>query len=146
MSRAVFAAPRRPDWELALDAAISAALSRPFAWGSHDCCTFAAGVVKAMTGVDPMKGLHGYRSEAGARRVLAREGWRSPFYALHGVLGSSIAPAQARRGDVVYARLEGAVFSGGIGAGICLGDTSAFPGTTGLQFLPTLSCRKAWRI
>jgi hypothetical protein len=40
-----------------LSAFINRHLPEPFAWGSHDCCTFTADWVLACRGVDPMAGL-----------------------------------------------------------------------------------------
>lgn len=41
----------------ALRAFINRHLPEPFAWGHHDCCTFAANWVLACRGVDPMADL-----------------------------------------------------------------------------------------
>jgi Domain of unknown function (DUF6950) len=137
---------RCPNWDLKLDAAISAVAARPFQWGAHDCCTFAADIVKAITGRDPMKAMRGYKSEAEARAFLKQKGWPGVYRALYAVLGKSVPVAQAQRGDVVFAKLEGASFAMQSGAGICLGKVSAFPGDVGLVFVPTHKVSKAWPI
>ena len=42
---------------------------------THDCCSFAADCVLAMTGVDKMAGYRGgYKSAVGASRKLAKAG------------------------------------------------------------------------
>jgi hypothetical protein len=52
---------RLVDWRARLDAAIAAHRKMPFRWGggstSHDCCTFVASCVDAMTGGDVLERL-----------------------------------------------------------------------------------------
>ena len=49
--------------------------AQPFAWGIHDCCTFAADAVQAITGQDPAPaGLRAHRTEKQALRALRRHG------------------------------------------------------------------------
>lgn len=75
-------------------------MSRPFSWGEHDCCLFAADCVMAVCDFDPCLKIRGrYHSKAGALRVLKNE-----FGNLQkGVSGffNTIPVEQARRGDVV---------------------------------------------
>ena len=40
---------RLDDWPTRLNAFIDAARERPFAWGTWDCCTFAAAAVETVT-------------------------------------------------------------------------------------------------
>lgn len=92
--------PRLPDWRSRLAAEISAANLRPWAWGSHDCMMFAAGVVLAVTGEDLAGTYRGrYVDEAGARALVPdvaayvaqlaeRQGW------------PEISPNQAQDGDL----------------------------------------------
>ena len=61
---------RLPDWQARLTDYLRVVARRGFAYGRHDCCTFTAGCVAAMTGVDPMRGFRGYRTLAGAMRNL----------------------------------------------------------------------------
>ncbi|MBB4620123.1 DUF6950 family protein, partial [Sphingomonas abaci] len=66
---------RYPDWEARLAAYLEPLRARPFAWGRHDCSTFAAGAVEAMTGVDPMPEFRGrYSTARGSVRALRRFG------------------------------------------------------------------------
>ena len=65
---------RLPDWRARLGAHIAAHRTRPFAYGAHDCATFAAGAVQAVTGSDPAAGLTGYTTRAGGLRRLRRNG------------------------------------------------------------------------
>ena len=95
---------------------------RPFAWGQHDCCTFTAGAVEAMTGVDPMPEFRGrYATAIGSARALRRFG--------HGTLAATldtkfegVSHSLAHRGDIVM--------SGGL-LGICWGSFLIAVGSEG---------------
>ncbi|WP_238149119.1 DUF6950 family protein [Arsenophonus endosymbiont of Aleurodicus floccissimus] len=65
---------RHPDWATRLPNTLRAAMSRPFSWGEHDCCLFAADCVIAVCDFDPCLEIRGrYHSKAGALRVLSNE-------------------------------------------------------------------------
>nr|WP_238149160.1 hypothetical protein [Arsenophonus endosymbiont of Aleurodicus floccissimus] len=65
---------RRRDWATRLPNTLRAAMSRPFSWGEHDCCLFAADCVIAVCGFDLCLEIRGrYRSKAGALRVLKNQ-------------------------------------------------------------------------
>jgi hypothetical protein len=137
-------APRLPDWPARLMRFLSEQRAAPFAWGTADCCTLAADAVLALTGRDPMAAYRGrYRSETGARRLLARHGGLEGL--LRHVLGEPMAnPKLAQRGDV------GLAAAGAEGAPICCVVTSQGlacrqPGA-GLVFLPRGGLTVAWRI
>jgi len=94
---------RLKNWPSRLQAVFSAARTRPFAWGEHDCCLHAAAVVEACTGVDlaaPWRGT--YSTAAEAARLLASLGG---LRALAAQAGPEIDPAFATAGDV--ALIEG---------------------------------------
>ncbi|MBM7407050.1 MULTISPECIES: DUF6950 family protein [Sphingomonas] len=103
---------RKPDWETRLAAYLEPLRARPFAWGEHDCCTFSAGAVAAMTDVDPMPEFRGrYSTAIGSARALRRFG-RGTLAATLDAKFEAIEPAFAQRGDVVM--------SSGL-LGICMG-------------------------
>jgi hypothetical protein len=92
---------RLDDWDTRLEAAIAAA-DKPFVWGSHDCCTFAASCVEAVTGRSLwVKGLASYRTAAGAAKALKKAGFEDLGAALDSVLGARKPIAMAQRGDIV---------------------------------------------
>ncbi len=130
---------RRDGWEGALADMVDAARARPFAWGRHDCLTWAADCVAAMTGVgtdEPWRGS--YRTARGAIRVLRRMGHRTVADAVTSRLGAPLAsPLMAQRGDIL---------SDGEAMGVCVGADGAFPGPSGLVFRPVLACMTAWRV
>ena len=140
---------RRPGWELRLAAAIEAARNRPFAWGTHDCATFAFDLRRDLTGGGDIAALWRgrYRTARGATRVMRRLGWSSLEAAGRDLLGEPLADLRlAQRGDLVLAGT-------GLGFGICLGARAAGiapatgPGSPGgLILAPMSSCALAWRI
>lgn len=103
---------RKPDWDARLAAYLEPLRARPFAWGQHDCCTFAAGAVAAMTDVDPMPEFRGrYSTAIGSARALRRFG-RGDLATTLDAKFEAIPAALAQRGDIVM--------SGGL-LGICWG-------------------------
>lgn len=128
-------------WEIRLFDAIEAARGRPFSWGAHDCLTWAADVMAAITGqpsrADAWRGK--YKTEIGAARRLKKDGFASTIEAVTIHMGPPLPAAVfAQRGDLV-ADPEGAI-------GICIGYEAAFVGTDGLYGRPITECRAAWRI
>ena len=92
---------RVANWHVHLHALFAARRSVPFAWGSNDCCLFAADCAHAITGVDHAEGWRGYAGELQAARVLQENG------GLRGLLDARCprldSPRLAQRGDVVLA-------------------------------------------
>lgn len=113
---------RKADWEARLAAYLEPLRTRPFAWGEHDCCTFVAGAVEAMTGADPIPEFRGrYSSAAGSTKALKRYGAGT----LEATLDTKVArvPASlAQRGDVIM--------TGGL-LGICSGAFAIAVGAEG---------------
>lgn len=128
-------------WEVRLQDQIEDAHGRPFAWGTHDCVTWAADVMAALTAspslADDWRGK--YKTARGAAGVLRRRGFTSYTDAVTAQLGAPLAAsALAQRGDVV-ADPDGAI-------GICIGYQAAFIGAAGLTFRPIPECATAWRV
>ena len=139
---------RKTEWPEILIAEIEAARERPFSFGRHDCCIFAANIVRAMTGVDLMKGLRRYRSAASAARIMRRAGHERLVAMITSVMRehgcTSVRPSLARRGDVVMAKVS---IDGGAtewAAGICVGREAVFA-SDGLVFLTMSEIERAWR-
>ncbi|WP_294327034.1 hypothetical protein [uncultured Sphingomonas sp.] len=113
---------RFPDWDARLAAYLEPLRARPFEWGRHDCCTFAAGAVEAMTGVDPMPEFRGrYSTAIGSARALRRFGAGDLASTLDGKFEAIPAPL-AQRGDIVM--------TGGL-LGIAWGDFAFAVGSEG---------------
>lgn len=134
----MMSAARLPDWPLRLAAYVEAARALQFAWAAHDCCTWAAGAVEAITGVRPPLPL--YDGQRSATRLLRAMGGLQ--VAVMDVLGTPVAPALARRGDVVL--LE--QLPGRHALAVCVGHAWAAPGPHGLAFGPLAEAVAAWRV
>ncbi|HEM6845362.1 TPA: hypothetical protein U2I45_001994 [Providencia rettgeri] len=91
---------RHSQWTIQLPETLRAAMSRPFSWGEHDCCLFAADCALAVCGIDIAEKVRGrYKTKSGAMRVL-----KSEFGDLELGLSSffiEIEPDKAIRGDIV---------------------------------------------
>jgi hypothetical protein len=130
---------RFEDWPRRLDDYLREHERRPFAWGSHDCCTFAACCVEALTGENPMR-RYRYRTERGALRALARDGGLERAVAV-ALAGREIPPLTAQRGDVVLFTYQGQPV-----VGVCVGTHIASPGPAGLSRTPISAATRAWRV
>lgn len=129
---------RVADWLPRLRAEIEAAETRPFSWGSHDCCKFAARCVDAITGqpVDLP-----YDDQRSALRMIAREGGIAAGVTAR--YGDPVTWWHARRGDLCLVDTPD-----GIGSlGVCLGPTIACVHEQyGLAYVPVDSAVHCWRV
>jgi hypothetical protein len=131
---------RHDNWPTLLAAFIEERRHSPFAWGSNDCCLFAADWVLQVTGHDIAQKFRGhYNSALGAQRFVAEGGGVENLIAN---VGAQRLPALlAQRGDLV------SMDNGeGVALGVCVGHLSAFVGKKGLHFFnhatPAANC---WR-
>ena len=126
------------DWRARFDALIAARMGQPFAWGTQDCCLFAADCVVISGGADPFAERRGtYSDAAGALRALVEVGGIECAGAR---FGAPILPLMALTGDV------GLVPCGEREAlAICADSVWLAPAATGLAALPLESARMAWR-
>lgn len=133
-------APRLHDWPERLHAVITGAAATPFAYGTHDCCTFAADVVEALTGRDPLAGLrHGYATVTGAARLIQSLGGLQA--AVTARLGPPADAAFCTVGDILLVMQEGREMMA-----VCNGDTMLAPGLQHLEVLQVGQVMAAWRI
>lgn len=131
--------PRVDNWPLRLAEVIEAASAKTFAWGSHDCCQFAASAVAAITSRDPRELFQLYGSEREALVVIARCGGMEQL--IRQALGEPKHPAFAQRGDIVLCD-----FGQGPQPGVCIGVWSVAPGAQGLEKRMTDSALLAWSV
>lgn len=133
----------RPEgWEIRLVAEIEGARGREWEWGAHDCASFSARCLTAQFGFPPMLWLRlegRWRTEAGAARVLKREGWADAAAAADSVTARRARPLLAMRGDVVAAPGRG-----GLALGVAEGEGAWFAADVGLLRLPLADCAAAW--
>ena len=135
-----------PHWERRLVAAIETARARPFAWGRHDCPTFAFETRTALTGGADVAALWRgrYATALGGQRILRRLGWGSLEAMGHALLGEPLPSVHlAQRGDLV---LAGSGSGSGSGFGICLGAQAAGMAPEGLVMRPLAECFLAWKV
>jgi hypothetical protein len=91
----------------------------PFAWGTNDCCIFAADAILANTGVDIADDFRGkYSTQLGAFKTIREvTGGISPADAAahcaakHGLIELK-HPLNAKRGDLVLIEKAGALIAG----------------------------------
>lgn len=130
---------KHPDWHNRLIAVIRAAEKRPFLWGEHDCCLFAADCAEAMTGenfADDWRGT--YDSETGAKKALLRGGG-----SLEKVLAKyldEVPVKMAQRGDIAVVENAGTRC-----AGVIYGGAVWVPGEAGLVCL-RVKPMSTWRV
>ncbi|HDR2381717.1 DUF6950 family protein [Enterobacter roggenkampii] len=130
---------KHPDWHNRLIAVIRAAEKRPFLWGEHDCCLFAADCAEAMTGDNFADGWRGtYDSVTGAKKALLRGGG-----SLEKVLAKyldEVPVKMAQRGDIAVVENAGTRC-----AGVIYGGAVWVPGETGLVCL-RIKPLSTWRV
>jgi len=109
-----------------------------FEWGKTDCCMFAVGAVKVITGIDHGK-AYKHKTQIGAAKLLAKHGGVEAIATKH--LGNPKPATFAQRGDVVSFETEE-----GLALGICIGNRIAAMKADGLTFLPLFKSIKAWSV
>jgi hypothetical protein len=98
---------RAHDWEMRLHAFIESEKHKPFAWGTHDCCIFAANWILALTGVDIAEDFRGkYTDEASCNALLAKLGYADVAAMIAAQLTvkwqfPAVQPNFAHRGDLI---------------------------------------------
>lgn len=134
---------RYPDWPERLSRYLASVKARPFVWGEHDCCLFAADALLAMTGIDTAaRWRNRYSTSIGAGRVLKLEGFDSLEAAITDAIGQSEPNLMlASRGDVALVRN-----AGNPAAGIVFGRGVYVPGESGLLCLSRDTIIHLWRV
>lgn len=134
----------------ALDDALDLAQEQDWVWGERDCALWAANVIRGPLSYDPAERFrHRYTTARGYLRVLRREGYRSLGEALAAVARErgwrTIAPKDARRGDLGFAPI-----AGNAAVGACLLNYTAthWVGfrTRGHAYMPAGTITIAWSI
>lgn len=126
-------------WPLRLDQLISEARDRPFAWGIHDCGTFAAAVVETLTG-EKLSLPKGYTTARGSMLAMRRKTGSSHMDGAVGYfLGEPLeSPLFAQRGDIVLHNSQA--------LGVCVGQAAMCLSEDGLAPVLLRDCVKAWRV
>lgn len=128
---------RKENWLECLNSYLDSVYDKPFKWGSHDCCHFAAACVETITDQNPMK--FKYKTKTGALRLIKK----IPLdKRLEKIFGKPMAVASAKRGDIMYH-----IFDDWPCVGVCIGQDALFvgeDGSEGLITVATLECEKAF--
>lgn len=109
---------KHPDWQNRLNAVMKAAIERPFSWGKHDCCLFAADCAQAMCGDDYAADWRGtYDNELGAKKAILRGG--GSLEKVFARYLDEVPVKLAQRGDIAIvenggAKCAGVVYSGSV--------------------------------
>ena len=136
---------RHTDWMARLMRAVETAQVLPFAYGLHDCCTFAAYCVDAMCEDsrvgERMQRHHPYANEDEAYEYIETQGGLTGLVTHY--LGSPMAnPKLAAPGDVCVARdVDGKEV-----VGVLIGHNVVAPGSQGLRTLTVDRVEKAWSV
>lgn len=98
---AVESLKRSTNWPSLLSQYLNDAKDFKFAWGSNDCCFFAANLIKRLTDVDVLSDIRGkYSTRAGAFKVLKEVYAGDIQNAPTKHLGESIHYNFLKRGDI----------------------------------------------
>jgi hypothetical protein len=124
-------------WRSALDQVFQAADGKPFAWGKHDCCQFAADCIHAVTGRERRTLFPNYTDEAGATEILERyDGMRG---LLSHALGEPVSWELAMTGDIALIDM-----GQGMQPAVCVDFTAYAPGARALERRPSWMAAAAW--
>lgn len=140
---------------VALDGFLQAQRSAPFAWGTNDCCMFAANAVRAMTGADIAEDFRDKYLDQDAAFMLIKAvtGGESVADAIahcatkHGLqerlsVDGQPQPLMAQRGDLVAVSNGDTTIAGVVDLS---GRYVACMGETGIVPLRLKSVVRAWR-
>jgi hypothetical protein len=132
---------RLPDWEQRLSDFIADNMTKPFAWGEHDCALFGTACAAELTGTDEAAIFRGkYSTREGSALALRQYGKGTLLKTLDDLYQRKPV-AFAQRGDLVWS--AGAV-------GVCDGAKAWFVGQDGdfegLVTVPRREWTKAWAI
>lgn len=134
---------RADDWPERLAAFIEARRDNGFAWGSHDCFTFAADAAVELTGEDPAAAVRGtYATEEEAEAIIGPDGLEAWVAATMAAWGApECPPVFAQRGDMAFVAVGNQRM-----CGVCLGEVVAVPGAERLHFVPAALAIRVWAV
>lgn len=129
---------RYEDWPPRLNAYVLSVQDKEFDVGVHDCTTFCAGAVEAITGVDYMEEFRDkYDSMESGEEALKTIGEGGLYKTLTKKFGKSLPGARGQRGDIAY--YEGS-------CGIVLGRVAVFLGEKGYIMVSITTVKRIFRV
>jgi hypothetical protein len=128
-------------WGVRLDRAIGTGRRAAFGYGTHDCLSFPALCIQALTGVDLFEPYRGrYSDEDGARALVpSHEALLDDLAAEHGWRADEACTA--RRGDLAAVRLGATFLCAVVYGGLIIPEAPS-----GLRRFGLLMAEKVWRI
>lgn len=140
-----------PLWDVqAFHAYFVAVARKPFAWGVHDCCLFAANGIQAMTGVDVAEDFRGkYHDEATAFATIKEVTGGTTVEDAAVYVANKYEMAEvphkfkAQRGDMALVKDAGGLV---VGLVHLTGRHVLVVGDKQLQMLPLSSIVRVWRV
>ena len=132
---------RLPDWPKRLHDFVDGVKRQPFDWGTHNCATFAAGAVEAMTGERLVKGYR-FKTERGALSAMKRAG----FDNLADMAASKLEEihiSQAQLGDIAAIPADTPF---GFVLGIVNGEMILALRPDGMGLIPLFDATRAFRV
>lgn len=131
---------RLHDWQPRLTTYLRSVARLGFEYGRHDCCTFTAGCVEAMTGKDPMRGFRGYRNLEQGMKKLGGKGFPDHVAAVASLF-EECPPAFAQPGDIAV--VDGERFPS---LGIVQGSKIYVLGQHGIGAADLTAAKRAFRV
>ena len=134
---------KKEDWQPRLFAFIEKNYTKPFSWGTWDCCKFSNAAIKEMTGTNLIPKELNWKDEVTAMKSIKDYG---------GTLGKSIDKAAKSKkltpvkkpflqcGDLVIYKEETEL------VGIYDGQAIVSPSEDGIEVKPTDLALRGWRI
>lgn len=129
----------------ALHQYLASVRDKPFRWGYHDCCMFAANLYREVYGIDLAHGIRGkYRSPDGAKRVISEHGglWKLLNSRTKEAGIVRVPPLQAQTGAIVLDKWD----TIGWTVGIFDGRQALFISAGGLRGIPVSHTRHAFQL
>lgn len=128
-----------------LEREIENARDKTFEWGKFDCWLFVADCVKAMTGIDPAKGLRGnYNNEEDAEIVVTGYGGVDEMLEHMGFIKLE-NKLYAQRGDIVTLAYDWGK-EAKIAGGICIGEKVLLASKEGLAEINLRNGKDAYKV
>lgn len=144
---------RRANADLILSEYIDECRDRPFAWGKHDCLTFANNCAKAQICDGPFDDLvGGYDCQTSALyrlRKRAKELGYNTSATIIDALSDRLKPLQTDyppRGSIVARKSDGETLVMGYMLGVVMRRHSAFVGPSGLIFIDRDTSDLYWSV
>lgn len=142
---------RTHNWLSSLETHINSNKKTSFAWGTHDCCTFAADSVLKSTGVDLMAHFRGKYNDAEGAQLMLKDLTGTPNATVEDAMDVlttvheflvKLGVSFAQRGDVVSLLKDKQLTLGVVGMN---GQHAWFTGDL-LVKVPVSMCSRAWGV